>query len=164
MGKKRNNQSPSVPIPGRVKVEIKDELGDSDVLVARDRLKGALRELLQHSDTGSSADSSEESSTQDYKHQIKKIDNIYRTKSMGFQQPRKVRRRRQVQMDTAFHHTYVMKLFDRSVDLAQFQEDTPLYPICRAWMANQPRNPNLVPKIRSPSPEILNEVNIVIIY
>ncbi|XP_003698705.1 protein lin-37 homolog [Apis florea] len=160
MGKKRNNQPPPVPIPGRVKVEIKDELGDSDVLVARDRLKGALRELLQHSDTGSSADSSEESSTQDYKHQIKKIDNIYRTKSMGFQQPRKVRRRRQVQMDTAFHHTYVMKLFDRSVDLAQFQEDTPLYPICRAWMANQPRNPNLVPKIRSPSPEILNEVNI----
>ena len=73
-------------------------------------------------------------------------DNMYRTKSMGFQQPRKVRRRRQIQMDTAFHHTYVMKLFDRSVDLAQFQEDTPLYPICRAWMANQPRNPNLVPK------------------
>lgn len=33
-----------------------------------------------------------------------------------------------------------MKLFDRSVDLAQFTEDTPLYPICRAWMANQPRS------------------------
>ncbi|XP_012147190.2 myb-interacting protein 40 isoform X1 [Megachile rotundata] len=155
MGKKRNIQ----PTPVRVKVEIKDELGDNDVLVARDRLKGALRELLQHSDTGSSADSSEENSTQDYKHQMKKID-MYRTKAMGFQQPRKVRRRRQVQMDTAFHHTYVMKLFDRSVDLAQFQEDTPLYPICRAWMANQPRNPNLVPKVRSPSPEIVNEVNI----
>ncbi|XP_017752317.1 PREDICTED: protein lin-37 homolog [Eufriesea mexicana] len=160
MGKKRNIPPTPIPVPSRVKVEIKDELGDSDVLVARDRLKGALRELLQHSDTGSSADSSEESSTQDYKHQMKKIDNMYRTKSMGFQQPRKVRRRRQVQMDTAFHHTYVMKLFDRSVDLAQFQEDTPLYPICRAWMANQPRNPNLVPKIRSPSPEIVNEINI----
>ena len=88
-------------------------------------------------------------------------------------------------MDSAFHHTYVMKLFDRSVDLAQFQEDTPLYPICRAWMANQPRNPNLVPKYvlkyskfqcfketlmwfsklflffraRSPSPEIVSEAN-----
>lgn len=37
-------------------------------------------------------------------------------------------------------NSYVMKLFDRSVDLAQFKEDTPLYPICRAWMANQPRN------------------------
>ena len=33
-----------------------------------------------------------------------------------------------------------MKLFDRSVDLAQFDEETPLYPICRAWMRNQPLN------------------------
>lgn len=70
----------------------------------------------------------------------------FRTKSVNLQQPRKVRRRRPIQADAAFHHTYVMKLFDRSVDLAQFQEDTPLYPICRAWMANQPRNPHLVPK------------------
>lgn len=31
-----------------------------------------------------------------------------------------------------------MKLFDRSVDLSQFNENTPLYPICRAWIANQP--------------------------
>nr|XP_012225207.1 PREDICTED: protein lin-37 homolog [Linepithema humile] len=129
-------------------------LGDSDVLVARDRLKGALRELLQHSDTGSSADSGEENS-QD-KNLIKKM-----ARPISFQQPtRKIRRRRQIQADVAFHHTYVMKLFDRSVDLAQFQEDTPLYPICRAWMANQPRNPNLVPKIRSPSPEVVNDINI----
>lgn len=28
----------------------------------------------------------------------------------------------------------MMKLFDRSVDLAQFNEKTPLYPIARAWM------------------------------
>lgn len=153
MGKKRNVQPPPVT-PSRVKVEIKDEIGDSDVLIARDRLKGALRELLQHSDTGSSADSSEETSTHDYRHHIRKM-----TKSINFQQSRKIRRRRQVQMDTAFHHTYVMKLFDRSVDLAQFQEDTPLYPICRAWMANQPRNPNLIPKVRSPSPEIVSEIN-----
>lgn len=48
-------------------------IGDSDILVARDRLKGALRELLQHSDTGSSADSGEESSAQDYKHSMKKM-------------------------------------------------------------------------------------------
>lgn len=47
-------------------------LGDSDVLVARDRLKGALRELLQHSDTGSSVDSGEENSVQD-KNLIKKM-------------------------------------------------------------------------------------------
>lgn len=49
-------------------------------------------------------------------------------------------------MPTPYHHTYVMKLFDRSVDLAKFEEDTPLYPICRAWMQNQPRNPQVVVK------------------
>lgn len=54
-------------------MEIYSITGDSDVLVARDRLKGALRELLQHSDTGSSAESSEESSAHDYKHQMKKL-------------------------------------------------------------------------------------------
>ncbi|XP_043847044.1 protein lin-37 homolog isoform X3 [Dromiciops gliroides] len=45
--------------------------------------------------------------------------------------------------------TYTIKLFDRSVDLAQFSENTPLYPICRAWMRNCPsvREPE-----RSPSP------------
>jgi len=32
--------------------------------------------------------------------------------------------------------SYVMKLFDRSVDLAQFSADTPLYPVCRAWIHN----------------------------
>ncbi|XP_046470983.1 protein lin-37 homolog isoform X2 [Neodiprion pinetum] len=156
MGKKRNVPNLAA---SRLKVEVKDELGDNDVLVARDRLKGALRELLQHSDSGSSAESSEESSSQEYKPQIKKLESMIPSKTMRYQQAKKMRRRRQAPMDTAFHHSYVMKLFDRSVDLAQFQEDTPLYPICRAWMANQPRNPNLVPKIRSPSPEVLNEVN-----
>jgi len=32
--------------------------------------------------------------------------------------------------------SYIMKLFDRSVDLAQFSHDTPLYPVCRAWIHN----------------------------
>lgn len=34
-----------------------------------------------------------------------------------------------------------MRLFERSLDLSKYEETTPLYPICRAWMANQPRNP-----------------------
>lgn len=35
--------------------------------------------------------------------------------------------------------SFIMKLFDRSVDLAKFKEGSPLYPICRAWMMNKPR-------------------------
>lgn len=44
--------------------------------------------------------------------------------------------------------SYVIKLFDRSVDLAQFSENTPLYPICRAWMRN---SPTVRERERSPS-------------
>lgn len=36
------------------------------------------------------------------------------------------------------HFSFVMKLFDRSVDFAQFNEDTPLYALARAWMQNKP--------------------------
>lgn len=57
---------------------------------------------------------------------------------------------------TGYHHTYVMKLFDRSVDLAQFSEDTPLYPICRAWMKNDPDNRNLYPKQEDVQDTIVN--------
>ncbi|EAT33450.1 AAEL014276-PA [Aedes aegypti] len=35
--------------------------------------------------------------------------------------------------------SFIMKLFDRSVDLAQFDGESSLYPVCRAWMRNQPR-------------------------
>lgn len=45
----------------------KNYLGDNDVSVARDRLKGALQEILHHSDSASSGESSEETSSQDYK-------------------------------------------------------------------------------------------------
>lgn len=33
---------------------------------------------------------------------------------------------------------HVMTFFDRKVDLAQFDEDTPLYVMCREWMRNSP--------------------------
>lgn len=41
--------------------------------------------------------------------------------------------------------TFVLKLFDRTVDLAQFShadanEDAPLYPVCRAWVHSQQAN------------------------
>ncbi|XP_029360129.1 protein lin-37 homolog isoform X1 [Echeneis naucrates] len=46
-------------------------------------------------------------------------------------------------------NAYIIKLFDRSVDLAQFNTNTPLYPICRAWMRN---NPSVREPAVSPSP------------
>lgn len=57
-----------------------------------------------------------------------------------------------------------MKLFDRSVDLAQFREDTPLYPICRAWIKNQPNSHGLSQQVESKMPENESEVFIFEIF
>ncbi|KAB0793477.1 hypothetical protein PPYR_13099 [Photinus pyralis] len=115
-----------------VKVEVKEEnLVGHDYLIAKGRLKGVLRQLTEQSDSDS--DSVDEA---------------------VHYSPRKTEsRKRKIAAPVPVHHTYVMKLFDRSVDLARFEEDTPLYPICRAWMANLPRNPQVIVKRRLSSPE-----------
>ncbi|TNN68309.1 Protein lin-37 [Liparis tanakae] len=66
------------------------------------------------------------------------------------------RRKKRKEMDEAIpesnqhkQNAYIIKLFDRSVDLAQFNTSTPLYPICRAWMRN---NPSVRLPPASPSP------------
>lgn len=51
-----------------------------------------------------------------------------------------------------YPQSFVMKLFDRQVDLAQFKPSSPLYPVCREWMRNQPLKKRNV-RTRSPSPE-----------
>ncbi|XP_062535766.1 protein lin-37 homolog [Armigeres subalbatus] len=98
-----------------------------NVAVARGRLKGALADIMTHSDDES--DSDDPNTTRQLK----------RSKTTSSLDPIPIP-----------HQSYIMKLFDRSVDLARFDEATPLYPICRAWMQNQPRaNPKL---LRTPSP------------
>ncbi|XP_069739257.1 protein lin-37 homolog, partial [Phaenicophaeus curvirostris] len=54
------------------------------------------------------------------------------------QQRRKKRREAEEGPEPHRGNTYVIKLFDRSVELGQFAEGTPLYPVCRAWMRNCP--------------------------
>lgn len=62
------------------------------------------------------------------------------------------------------HQTYVMKLYDRSLDLARFKEDDPLYIICRDWLKNNPRvkpvkpEPPEEPLPRKSVPEILRMI------
>ncbi|KAJ8923313.1 hypothetical protein NQ315_001871 [Exocentrus adspersus] len=127
MTKKRKFSSSSP-----VKIEVKEEnvLGN-DYLMAKGRLKGVLKQLTERSSDEDSNSSDENTSHSDGSRKRKSESN----------------------MPAPYHHTYVMKLFDRSVDLARFEEDTPLYPICRAWMQNQPRNPQMIIKRRVSSPE-----------
>jgi len=63
------------------------------------------------------------------------------------------RRRRKDDDKSDYHHTFVMKLFDKSVDLAQFNQTNSLYPVCRAWMRNEPSNTGQAPRQRSPTPQ-----------
>ena len=50
------------------------------------------------------------------------------------------RKRKAEDPGRAFHHTFVMKLFDRSVDLAQFggTSNYPLYPVCNFFKPPPP--------------------------
>ena len=70
--------------------------------------------------------------------------------------PRK-RKRKAEDVSAGYEDRFVMKLFDRSVDLAQFKDDSrdiyPLYPVARAWIKNEPLNLNQAPRDRSPTPE-----------
>lgn len=96
---------------------------EPDVQSARSRLKGALQDIVEQSSSESSSDESVDS----------KMDPIPlrgRPKKPKLQE---------VMVPQPQQPSFIMKLFDRSVDLAKFKEGSPLYPICRAWMMNKPR-------------------------
>ncbi|XP_066137603.1 protein lin-37 homolog [Euwallacea fornicatus] len=124
---KKRRLSSSLP----VKVEIKEENVGNEYLMAKGRLKGVLRQLTEKSSDDES-ESSDEGQIRRRRGDKKSHNQI---------------------VPTPYHHTYVMKLYDRSVDLAKFEEETPLYPLCRAWMENQPKNPQKIIKRRTSSPE-----------
>uniref|UniRef100_A0A240PJX1 Uncharacterized protein n=1 Tax=Anopheles atroparvus TaxID=41427 RepID=A0A240PJX1_ANOAO len=103
-----------------------------NVAMARGRLKGALSNKNVSSDDDSDSDDSAED-----------------------QQAKKQR----MDADTSYE-PYIMKLFDRSIDLARFRENSPLYPLCRAWMKNQPRAKDTeVSEVKVPRPAIKREYN-----
>ena len=68
---------------------------------------------------------------------------------MGSATKAPLRKRRRINVDKAHKNdsnSYVLKLYDRSVNLAKFSPNTPLYPVCRAWIKNQPNTiPALIP-------------------
>lgn len=121
-----------------------------EVASARCRLDATLQHLVEKKDDGSTASDGESSVVQP----------DFTSSASPTQSPRKLgksrKRKRKDDSDSyqpgAPHHTFVMKLFDRSVDLAQFDEESPLYPICRAWILNKPGS-SLLKRERTPTPE-----------
>ncbi|KAI9551638.1 hypothetical protein GHT06_021973 [Daphnia sinensis] len=112
-----------------------------EVSTARGRLEGALQILIEKTE-------SEDSDESD----VDVTDLIHEGRSQSAS-PRKsgtaktpLRKRRRLNVDKHYkndQNSYVLKLYDRSVDLAKFSPQTPLYPVCRAWIKNQPNNQHL---------------------
>ncbi|XP_064092126.1 protein lin-37 homolog [Macrobrachium nipponense] len=127
----------------RIKLE-RDEPG-GDVDAARGRFDAALQGLLQKDEESDSENESDDKS--------KVVFSKVGLQSGRTTRPPRKRRRKEIDLrDSGFHHTFVMRMFDRSVDLAQFELSAPLYPICRAWMINQPHNSSLNVKQEPGSP------------
>ncbi|CAK1580652.1 unnamed protein product [Parnassius mnemosyne] len=102
-----------------------DDFKDKEVFTARGRLKGALMEVLGDESDASSGPSPvkrERQTSQELERDYTSEEEDKPDKNL-----------------LSARQSYVLKLFDRSVDLSQFSEDSPLYPICRAWIKNQPK-------------------------
>ncbi|XP_037807955.1 protein lin-37 homolog [Lucilia sericata] len=143
---------------------------NNEVQAARGRLRGALNDSLQNQEVDDIPEDYEEEEEEEEQQQIiphrqrgrpKKIQSSADrlSPSAGFLTPSKRRKREHHQAGGSGGQkiqaeSFVMKLFDRSLDLSKYSEQTSLYPICRAWMANQPRNPSIrsYRDARSPSP------------
>jgi len=124
-----------------------------EVFTARDKLSGALSLAIDKL-------GGEDGAHGFFGSPVKRLQSLDSPLGSPTKSPRPRRRRKKEgATDSAFHHTFVMKLFDRSVDLAQFQEGTSLYPVCRAWMKNQPHNTSMAPRVRTPTPEPMKEEN-----
>ena len=124
------------------------ESPDKTKSAARDLLSGALKEAIKKEDYDIS----------DLNSLLTPMKNLMASGLSPFSSPVKsARKRKRKSLDkaTGYHHTFVMKLFDRSVDLAQFRPRAstsdvcrdpsyPLYPVARAWIRNEPSNLNQV--------------------
>ncbi|XP_051535127.1 protein lin-37 homolog [Myxocyprinus asiaticus] len=123
--------------------KIKTEKTDAGTPGARNRLDAVLQGLVERSD--SEREQNEEDAGKMAADSLSKDlspSSAGKRPSSRFPQHRRKKRK---EMDDSLAETnqhkqnaYVIKLFDRSVDLAQFSTTTPLYPICRAWMRNNP--------------------------
>lgn len=110
-----------------LKLNTNKKLG-SDVQTARGRLKGALQDAVGGTEDEDEINETPASAMPNRGRPPKRYRKEMPPNQMQQEQP---------------HQSFIMKLFDRSVDLAKYNENTALYPICRAWMLNQPRSNKL---------------------
>ncbi|BFZ07219.1 hypothetical protein BsWGS_10258 [Bradybaena similaris] len=114
----------------------------AEVTSARIRLDATLQHLVDRRDDSQDASEGENSAPLTESTSIKPV--LSPKKSNAKPNRKRKRRNDSSDLDNADEQqTVIMKLFDRSVDLALFPEDTPLYPVCRAWIQNRPHDRSL---------------------
>ncbi|XP_076460117.1 protein lin-37 homolog [Babylonia areolata] len=124
----------------------------AEVASARFRLDATLQHLVEKKDDGSYGASDGEGGALPV-HFSGAMSPMQSPRKTGKSRKRKRKEDSNDYQSGPQQQTFVMKLFDRSVDLAQFDENSPLYPICRAWIQNQPGNRTLHKRERTPTPE-----------
>ncbi|XP_033744489.1 protein lin-37 homolog [Pecten maximus] len=126
----------------------------AEVTSARIRFGVTLQSLVDKKGDGNLSSDEEDGGTHTEMLQSEPAIILSPTKRSTAKISRKRKRKDEELTDgSQYHHTYVMKLFDRSVDLAQFDEEAALYPVCRAWLKNQPHNRSLGTRERTPTPD-----------
>ncbi|CAH8537277.1 unnamed protein product [Dicrocoelium dendriticum] len=94
----------------------------SDLSYARDRLDSLLQLLKENPEK--------------IKQSSKFKDEALGRKDCGAPDLKRKKRRLPLDEDDNFRESFVIKVFERSVDFGQFGENAPLYPMARAWIRN----------------------------
>ncbi|XP_075696577.1 protein lin-37 homolog isoform X4 [Rhinoderma darwinii] len=144
-------------------VKVKVEKTDLESASARSRLDAVLKGLVDRSevDREQMEDESGKASTDPHCKDSSPSAAGKRPSARPSHNRRKKRKEEDGLSDAALPktNTFVIRLFDRSVDLAQFSEETPLYPVCRAWLRNSPGAKALEPPPTPPPSEEGDVVN-----
>lgn len=130
------------PVPAMSLTKVKVEKTDLEAANARNRLEAILQGLLDRNeaDREQMEDDGGKASTDPHSKDSSPSAAGKRPPARLSHHRRKKRKEEDGITETGQPkaNTFVIRLFDRSVDLAQFSEDTPLYPVCRAWLRNAP--------------------------
>ncbi|XP_061772003.1 protein lin-37 homolog [Nerophis ophidion] len=124
-------------------VKIKTERPETDGTAARGRLDEILKGLVEKAENKRDQNDSDSGkiSVDTITKELSPSSTGKRPSARLSQHRRKKRKEIEETISESNTHrqnAYIIKLFDRSVDLAQFHPSSPLYPICRAWMRNNP--------------------------
>lgn len=103
----------------------------SELEQARAKLDGILQSLMEKTEESQSSSSQSEDES-------KTLDSA--AKDASPKKVQKTQRKRRRKDDSALQNsnTYITKIYGCSVDLAQFDENSPLYSMCRSWIQNKP--------------------------